>query len=152
MPGASRRTISSALPQNSPRSVVATVQNESFVFYGKKCIYFVYSRSKQEVWWQQIWLSSRNKVRHRSQVSSKERTMCLWGGWEGYFLALSGAPWITVTQYICISFVNPGLIGNGQQCFDGDCTAGNCTLVTMAGDETDVMSSFRKECILIFKF
>lgn len=56
------------------------------------------------------------------------------------------------SHIVHISLVNPGLIGNGQQCFDGDCTAGNCTLVTMAGDETDVMSSFRKECILIFKF
>ena len=38
--------------------------------------------------------------------------------------------------------IHPGLIGNGQQCFEGDCTTGNCTLVMIAGDGIDVRQVF----------
>ena len=43
--------------------------------------------------------------------------------------------------------VTPALTGNGQQCFEGDCAAGNCTLVTTAGDGIDVMSYFKESLV-----
>ena len=31
-----------------------------------------------------------------------------------------------------------GLTGNGQQCFSGDCSSGNCTLVSHAEENVEV--------------
>ena len=33
-----------------------------------------------------------------------------------------------------------GLTGNGQQCFSGDCSSGNCTLVSHAEENVEVGS------------
>ena len=48
---------------------------------------------------------------------------------------------ITILNLITSLSIMSGLTGNGQQCFEGDCAAGNCTMVVREEESVEVRLS-----------
>ena len=48
---------------------------------------------------------------------------------------------ITILNLITSMSNMSGLTGNGQQCFEGDCAAGNCTMVVREEESVEVILS-----------